>query len=98
LPLASNNDWLGLGRRSSQLHDDNNGRGGGNGRHRVHHDTEPAVIGVRLVRVQVRNLSYDEHREQDQTEHRHGRQNAGPSAAFAAGNCLKSCQSIMPSG
>jgi hypothetical protein len=56
------------------------------------------VIRIGLVRVQVRNLSYDKHRQQDQTDHRHGRQEAGPSTAFAAEKCLKSCQSLEPSG
>jgi hypothetical protein len=45
----------------------------------------------------MRDLSYGQHRQQDQTDHRHCRQEAGPDAAFAAEKCLKSCQSMEPS-
>lgn len=62
-----NNDGIGLRRGSSQLHDDNDGRGGGNRRQRVHGDAQLTMVGVRLVRVQVRGLSQGEHRQQDQT-------------------------------
>jgi hypothetical protein len=87
------------------LHDYDGGRGGSNGHHRVHDNAELAVIGVRLVRVQVRDLSHGQHRQQNQTENGHCRQKAGQEArqkarlgaAFAAENCLKSCQSMEPS-
>jgi hypothetical protein len=95
LPLVGNNDGIGLGRGSSQLHDDNDGRGGGNRRQRVHDDAQLTMIGIRLVRVQVRGLSEDKHRQQDQTEHRHRRVKARPGAAFPAEICLMSCQSFL---
>ncbi len=102
LPLAGNDDGFGLGSGSSQLHDDNDGRSSGNGHYRVHDDAELAVIRVGLVRVKVRRLSDGQHRQQDQTDDRHGRQKAGHKAALgsalAAENCLKSRQSMKPSG
>lgn len=102
LTLEGNDDGLGLGSGSSQLHDDDDSRRGRNRDHRVHQDAKLAVIRVGIVRVKVRDLSDSQRRQQDQTEHRHGRQKArrhAPlGAAFAAEDCLKSCQSMEPSG
>jgi hypothetical protein len=94
---VGNCDGIGLGRESSQLHDHNGGRRGSNGHHSVHDNAQLAVVGVRLVRVQVRDLSNDQHRQQNQTKGGDGRQKAGPDAAFTAEICLKSCQSMEPS-
>ena len=65
------------------------------GRHRVHHNTELAVVGVSRVRVLVRYLSYDKQRQKNKAQNRNRRQNAMPGAAFSAEICLKSCQSIV---
>lgn len=97
MPLAGNDDGFGLGRGRSQLHNDDDSGRGRNRDDRVHHDAQLAVIRIRLARVQMRDLGYGQHRQQDQTDHRHCRHEAGPDAAFAAENCLKSCQSLEPS-
>ena len=98
LPLGGNDDWLSLGSGSSQLHDDDDSRRSRNRDDRVHHDAKLAVIRVGIVRMKVRDLCYGQRRQQDQTDHRHSRQEAGPDAAFAAENCPKSCQSMRPTG
>ena len=102
LPLAGNHDGFGLRSGSSQLHDRNDSRRGCNGHHTVHDNAELAVVGVRLAGMQVRDLGNDQHRQQDQTQNGHRRQKAGQEAtlgaASAAKNCLKSCQSMEPSG
>lgn len=67
LPLVGNDDGIGLGRGSSQLHDDNDGRSSGSRHQRVHDDAQLTMISVRLVRVQVGGLSEGQHRQQDQT-------------------------------
>jgi hypothetical protein len=101
LPLAGNYDGLGLGRGSSQLHDDDDGRSGSHGRHRVHCDAELAMIGVALARMQVGDLSNGERGQKDEAQDCDGRQKAGrdaiSGAAFAAENCVKSSQSMRPS-
>jgi hypothetical protein len=103
LPLAGNNDWLGLGRGSSQLHDDDDGSSGGNWRDRVHGDAELAMIGIALAWVQVRDLSNGERGQKDETQDGDSRQKAKREAtssaascalwgaAFAAENCSESC-------
>ena len=102
MPLAGNYDGFGLRSGSSQLHDRDDSRRGCNGHHGVHDNAQLAVVGIRLVRVQVRDLCNDQHRQQNQTKNGHRRQKAGQEAplcaAFAAENCLKSCQSMEPSG
>lgn len=101
MPLVSNDDGIGLGRGSSQLHDDDGGRSSSNGHHRVHDNAQLAMVGVRLAGVQVRDLGDGQHRQQNQTKDGHCRQKAGQEAAlgatFAAEICLKSCQSMEPS-
>jgi hypothetical protein len=74
LPLASNYDGLSRGSGGSQLHDDDDSRRRRNRDYRVHHDAQLAVIRVGVVRVKVRSLSDGQHRQQDQAEHRDGRQ------------------------
>ena len=102
LPVAGNYDGFGLRSGSSQLHDRDDSRRGCNGHHGVHDNAQLAVVGIRLVRVQVRDLCNDQHRQQNQTKNGHRRQKAGQEAplcaAFAAENCLKSCQPMEPSG
>jgi hypothetical protein len=73
LRLAGNNDRIGLGRGSSQLHDDDDSRRGSNRNDRVHHNAKLAVIRVGIARVEVCDLGYRQHRQQDQTDHRHSR-------------------------
>jgi hypothetical protein len=98
LPLAGNYDGLGLGRGSSQLHDDDDFRRSGNGNHSVHDNAQLAVIGVGIVRMKMSDLGYGQHRQQKQAEDCHGRQKAGrdatsgaiSGAAFAAENCGES--------
>jgi hypothetical protein len=109
LPLAGNYDGLGLGRGSSQLHDDNDCRSSGNGNHCVHDNAQLAVIGVCIVRMKMGDLGYGQHRQQEQTQGCHSRQKAGrdatsgaiSGAAFAAENCGESrhgaCQPLLPS-
>jgi hypothetical protein len=82
LPLAGNQDGIGLGRGGSQLHDHNHSRSGRYGHHRVHDNAQLAVIRVVLVGMGVRNLGHDQHGQQNQTKHRHGRHKAGPGAAL----------------
>jgi len=113
LPLAGNYDGLGLGRGSSQLHDDDDCRSSGNGNHSVHDNAQLAVICVGIVRMKVSGLGYGQHRQQEQTQDRHSRQKARRDAisgaasyalggaAFAAENCGESrhgaCQPLRPS-
>jgi len=79
---VSNEDGIGLENGSSQLHDHNDGCGGRNGHHRMHHDAQLAMIGVGLVGMDVRNLGHGQHRQQNQAKRRHSRHEAGPGAAF----------------
>jgi hypothetical protein len=87
------------------LHDDNNGRRGCDGRHRVHGDAKLAMIGIALAGVKVRDLSNGERGQKNETQDSHRRQKAGPDAisdaAFAAENCGESrhgaCQPLRPS-
>jgi hypothetical protein len=78
------------------LNDRNDCRRGSNGHHGVHDNAQLAVVGVRLARVNVRNLRNDQHRQQDETKNSHRREKPGqealPVAAFAAEKCPKSCQ------
>jgi hypothetical protein len=67
MPMAGNADGVGMGRGNSQLHDHNDGGRGSNGHNRVHDNAQLAVVGVRLVRMKVRDLGNDEQRQQDQT-------------------------------
>jgi len=101
LPLTGNYDGLGLGRGSTQLHDDNDGRRGCDRRDRMHGDAELAVIGIALAWVQVSDLSNGERGQKDEAQNRDGRQKAGRDAisggAFAAENCVNSSQSMRPS-
>jgi hypothetical protein len=109
LPLAGNYDGLGLGRGSSQLHDDDDGRSSGHGRHCVHGDAELAMVGIALAWVQVRDLSNGERGKKDEAQDGDGRQETGrheisgtiSGAAFAAENCGESrhgaCQPLRPS-
>ena len=62
LALPDHNDRLGLRRGSSQLHHDDDNRRSRDGRHRVHHNTELAVVGVSRVRVLVGYLGYGQQR------------------------------------
>ena len=77
-----NCDGLGLGHKGSQLHDHDDGSGGRNGRQRVHYHAQLAVIGIGLVGVQVRNLGYGQHDQQDQAKHCNRRHKAGGATAF----------------
>src|ERR1700722_8731448 len=113
LPLAGNYDGFSLGRGSSQLHDNDDGRSGCDGRDRVHGDAELAMIGVALAGVQVRDLSNGKRGQKDEAQDGDGRQEAGRDAipcaascalwgaAFAAENCGESrhgtCQPLRPS-
>jgi hypothetical protein len=100
--MAGNYDGIGMGPGNSQLHDHNDSGRGCNGHNRVHDNAQLAVVGVRLVRMKVRDLGNNQHRQQDETQNGHCRQKAGPEAtlgaAFPAESCLRSCQSIVPSG
>ncbi len=113
LPLAGNYYRLGLGRGSSQLHDDDDCSSGCDWRDRVHGDAELAMIGVALAWVQVRDLSNGERGQKDEAQDGDGGQEAGRDAisgaasyafggaAFAAENCGESrhgaCQPLRPS-
>lgn len=109
LPLAGNYYRLGLGRGSSQLHDDDDGRSGGDGNHCVHDNAQLAVIGVGIVRMKMSDLGYGQHCQKDEAQDSDGGQKAGRDAtsgtdsyarggaASAAENCGESrhgaCQS-----
>ncbi len=80
LTLAGNNYRLGLGRGSSQLHDDDDCGSGCDGRDRVHCDAELAMIGVALARVQVRDLSNGERGQKDEAQDGDGGKKAGRDA------------------
>ncbi len=95
LALPDHDDRLALGRGRSQLHHGDDDRRDCDRRYRVHHNTELAVVGVSRVRVLVRYLSYDKHRQKNKAQNRNRRQNAMPGAAFSAEICLKSSQSIV---
>ena len=59
--MANNEDGVSMGRGGSQLHDHNDSRRGSNGHNRVHDNAQLAVVRVRLVRMNVRDLGNDEH-------------------------------------
>lgn len=82
MPLLSDEDGLGQWNGSAQLHDHDHGRGGRNGRQRVHDNAELAVIRIALVGVQVRNLGHGQHRQQKQAQGGDYRQKAGGATAF----------------
>ena len=84
MPLAGIYDGCGLGRGSSQLHDDDGGRSGSNGHNRVHDNAQLAVVGVGLAWMQVRDLGHGQHRQQNQTKNRHGGQKAVQEGALGA--------------
>jgi hypothetical protein len=63
--LTNHDDGLGLGRGGSQLHHDDDGSNCSHGRQRVHDNAQLAMIGVGLVRVQVRYLRYREQGQED---------------------------------
>ena len=65
------------GAESPKLHHENDGRRNRDGRHRVHHDAELAVIGVGCVRVLVGDLGYGQQRKRT----RHSTATAGKSHA-----------------
>jgi hypothetical protein len=57
----------------AQRNNHNGGYRGCDGRSRVHHDTERAVIGIRCLRVDVRHLDHGKQSQQDQAYHCHHR-------------------------
>jgi hypothetical protein len=59
----------------------------------VHDDAQLAMIGVGLVLVKVRYLSYGQQRQQDKAYHCDCRQNPLPGAANAGIRPKKPCQS-----
>jgi len=66
------------------LNQDDNGRGNGHGRCRVHQDAQRAVVGVAFERVNVGHLHHGQQRQQDQAHHGHQRPGSLPGAAFSA--------------
>jgi hypothetical protein len=102
LTLASNDHGFSLRSGGSQLNDDNDSRRGSNRHHCVHDDAELTMIRVSAIRVKVRGLRDNQHGQQEQTNDRDDRQNAGRltplGAALAAKYCSKPCQWVRPSG
>lgn len=74
------------------MHHDDDGRNCGHGRQGVHDNAQLAMIGVGLVRVQMRYLRYREQGQEDKAQNCDDRQKARPIAPLDAEKCLKSCQ------
>ena len=89
VPMAGNPANLNKRRCYCDLDERNDGRSRNNGRRRVHHYTERAMIGVSVCRVRVRDLRYGKQGQQSQTHQRHHK-GAGPFAASILKACLKS--------
>jgi len=65
-------------------------------RRRVHHNTQRTMIGIRIDRVDVRNLRHRQQRQQNQTHNGRHPQSTRLRTAFPAENGLKSCQHTDP--
>lgn len=92
--MAGNEEGLGLRGGRTHLHQRNGGGRGRDGRRRVHHDAQLAVIGVGLVRVQVGDLGHGQQGKKDKAHDRYRREDAVPGAAAAVEICPQCCQSI----
>jgi hypothetical protein len=76
----------------AQRNNHNGSYRGFDGRSRVHHDTERAVIRIRSLRVDVRHLHYGQQSQQDQADNRHHRCVARNGKQLAAPVGLSSAQ------
>ena len=54
----------------SNLYEDDDRGGNGNGRHGVHHDAERTMVGIGAEGMDVRHLNYGEQGQQDKANHR----------------------------
>jgi hypothetical protein len=94
--LPGHEPGLGLGYGCSQLDKNDDGDGRGHGRHRVHHDTQRAVVGVGFVGMEVGNLGYSQQRQQDKAYDCDGRRKTAHRALFATEVCCESRQENRP--
>ena len=76
----------------AQRNNHNGSYRGFDGRSRVHHDTEWAVIRIRSLRVDVRHLHHGQQRQQDQANNRHHCRVARKGEQLAAPVGLSSAQ------
>jgi hypothetical protein len=96
LPLAGNDDGLGLRGGRTHLHQLDGGRRGRDRHRRVHHDAQLAMIGVGLAGVQVGDLGHGQQGKKDKAHDCYRREDAAPGAAAAVENCPQCCQSMTP--
>jgi hypothetical protein len=86
-----------LGHRSG--HGDLNQRDechrGYNGRGRVHHDAQRAMIGVAAFLVVMRDLRNSQQRQQNHTDKGHDRKSTWLSASIPLRACLESCNQFL---
>ena len=92
MPVADSRARLKNRRRSLNLHQHHHGNRNRDGRRRVHHDAQRAVVGIALQRMHVRHLHHGQQRHQEKAHHRRRRQCAWLSTARSADLCLQSCQ------
>lgn len=83
LPEAGNRVRLKNRCGGLKLDQDDNGGGYGDGRCRVHHDAERAMVGVAIDGMDVRHLNDGQQRQQNKTHHRECRK----SPRFGAALC-----------
>jgi hypothetical protein len=76
----------------AQRNNHNGSYRGCDGRSRVHHDTEWAVIRIRSLRVDVRHLHHGQQSQQDQANNRHHCRVARKGEQLAAPVGLSSAQ------
>jgi hypothetical protein len=74
---------------------DDHGCNGCDGRGRVHGDTELAMVGVALDRMEVSHLGYNQQCKQSETQHRDCPKSAWLPAAIMAQLSLQYCQSTI---
>jgi hypothetical protein len=83
--LPGDENGLGLGSKAAQLHQNYCNSERRNRHHRVHHDTELAMIGVSRVGVKVGDLGNGEQDQQNQAQACYDRKE--PAAILPAGKC-----------
>jgi hypothetical protein len=95
LPLPRNRNRLSLGRRGSQL-DQNDGRGDRGDRHRgVHYDAKLAVVGISRIRVKVGNLGDCQSGKEHKAQASHYRKKIHPAGVLPAEKRLKCSQTCL---
>ena len=91
MPVTSDSPDLKHGSGHRHLNQRHEGHGGHDGRGRVHHDAQRAMIGVAAFLVTMRNLRDGQHCQQNHANKRYGRKSTGLSASITSRACLECC-------